>query len=157
MAAASVAPVVSLNHIEPGFTFPIEEGTEKILVVPAASSQATQGQGSKSTLDISVSAFDGALSARPNTILLGAMSDRRLRVRKAIPLGVSVEDGHVVVSWNDTNEFACGPSTGDAIDEFSKTIAELFFDLNDQSIPLGKDLTRVRDILNEHIEKVQVR
>jgi hypothetical protein len=94
---------------------------------------------------------------RPTSLLLGTVADRRLRMRKAIPLGVSVEDGHVVVSWDDTNEFACGASTGDAIDEFSKTIAELFFDLNDQSIPLGKDLARVRDILNEHIEKVQIR
>jgi hypothetical protein len=70
-------------------------------------------------------------------------------------LNVSVEEGHVVVSWSDADEFAYGASTGDAIEELSKTIGELYFDLNDQSVPLGKDLARVRDVLNDHIEKVR--
>jgi len=96
-------------------------------------------------------------SARPNSVLLGTVADRRLRVRKAIPLDVSAEEGNVIVSWGATDEFACGASMGDAIEEFSKTIGELFFDLNDQSIPLGRDLARVRDILNEHIEQVIIR
>ena len=88
-------------------------------------------------------------------MLFRSVSDRRLRVRKAIPLNVSVEEGHVVVSWSDADEFAYGASTGDAIEELSKTIGELYFDLNDQSVPLGKDLARVRDVLNDHIEKVR--
>jgi hypothetical protein len=96
-----------------------------------------------------------AASGRPESVLLGTVSDRRLRVRKAIPLNVSVEEGHVVVSWSDADEFAYGASTGDAIEELSKTIGELYFDLNDQSVPLGKDLARVRDVLNDHIEKVR--
>jgi len=95
------------------------------------------------------------ISARPDSVLLGTVMDRRLRVRKAIPLAVSVEEDQVIVSWDDTNEFAYGASTGDAIEEFSKLVGELYFDLNDQSIPLGKDLARVRDILNEYIEKVR--
>ena len=141
MATATVSPVISGALIvkdatdKPEFDVPSSDLPDQIIA--------------------SVKVFTGEnVSARPDTILLGTIADRRLRVRKAIPLSVSTEEGHVVVSWSDADEFAYGATTGDAVDEFSKTISELYFDLNDP-IPLGKDLARVRDVLNLHIEKAR--
>jgi hypothetical protein len=153
MATAATTPVVSLNHVEPGVTF-AQEPKEEFL---PPRTHLEHAEDSRPALDVKVILYTDFSSARPESVMLGSLSDHRLCVRKPIPLDVSAEDGHIIVSWGDADEFACGASTGEALEEFSKTIAELFFDLNDQSIPLGNDLARVRDILNEHIEQVIIR
>ncbi len=91
-------------------------------------------------------------SARPDSILFGTVAHPNLRVSKAIPLGVSTEEGHVIVSWDEVDEFACGQTTSEALDQFSRSIGELYYELNDATVPLGSDLARVRDVLNQHIE-----
>jgi hypothetical protein len=92
------------------------------------------------------------ISARPDSVLLGSVSHPELRVRKAIPLEVSTEEGHVILTWNEADEFTCGKTTGEALDDFSKMISELFFELNDPAVHLGAYLIKVRSVLNEHIE-----
>jgi hypothetical protein len=92
------------------------------------------------------------ISARPDFVLLGSVSHPELRIRKAIPLEVLTEEGHVILTWVEADEFVCGDTTGDALDDFSKMIGELYFELNDPAVRLGENLMKVRAVLNEHIE-----
>ena len=91
-------------------------------------------------------------TARPKSVLFGALVHPDLRLRKAIPLDLTMEEGHVLLSWNDVEEFACGTTMGDALDDFSKTVSELYMELNDKAVRLGADLEKVRLILDEYIE-----
>jgi len=92
-------------------------------------------------------------SARPKSVLFAALAHPKLRLRKPIPLQVSVQEGHVVLNWDEADEFACGANTGEALDDFSKTLSGLYFDLNDPKIRLGENLEKVRRILDEYIEQ----
>jgi hypothetical protein len=89
-------------------------------------------------------------SARPDHLLLGTVGDDRLRVLKPIPLDVSVEDVHVVVSWTEVDEFGSGDTLSQAIDDFSASLLQLRDHLL-QAVSLGPDLQRVQSIVNEYV------
>lgn len=105
--------------------------------------------------ELVIDLFANNESARPDSLLFGAVARPGLRVRKPIPLTVSQEQDNVVVSWDDADEFACGKTTGEALAEFSKNIGDLYVELNDSTVRLGKDLARVRDIMNQYIESYE--
>jgi hypothetical protein len=154
MATAAIAPLVTGEILESGVTLlPDTDKGERIVPSPAG-----ERQGEKIPVEFTQSTtlmvrFVAEVpSARPDSVLFGALVNPKLRLRKAIPLEVSVEEGQVVLSWNETGEFACGSSMSEALDDFSKTLSELYTELNSPDVLLGTDLQRVRHILDDYIE-----
>jgi len=90
-------------------------------------------------------------SARPDSVLFGALSNPKFRLAKPIHLSVTTEEGHVILTWPDADEFACGETMGEALDEFAKSIADLYVELNEPGLNLGTELQNVRELLNQHI------
>jgi len=105
-----------------------------------------------SNVSISVELIDSdhMPSARPEHLLLGALGDPRLKVLNPIPLCVSVEDSHVVVSWPATEEFGTGATMSAALDDFAASVRELVHRLN-ETTDLGPDLANVKQHLSEYI------
>jgi hypothetical protein len=90
-------------------------------------------------------------NARPARLLFGAVKQPTWRLRKPIPLDVSTEDTHVVVTWADIDEFGYGSTMGAAADDFGRALGELYERLQ-ESEQLGPDLLRVKQILSQYIE-----
>jgi hypothetical protein len=95
--------------------------------------------------------FDASYPARPSSVLFGALADPTLRLRKAIPLDLSVEDSAVVLTWGGIDEFGVGQSMGEALDDFGVALVELYHRLH-EPVQLGPDLENVKRILDEYIE-----
>lgn len=86
----------------------------------------------------------------PRTVNFGSLKDPRLQVLKPIPLAVSVEEGHVVVTWDAADEFGTGETLTGAVEDFAASLRQLYHHLhNDPN--LGPDLTCVRRSLEEYI------
>jgi hypothetical protein len=90
-------------------------------------------------------------SARPDRVLFGAFNDPMFRLQKAIPLDVTVEEGHVVVNWAAVDEFGSGATLSAAIDDFAYALRALYRYLNSVK-ELGPDLANVKHVLGEHIK-----
>lgn len=154
MATAEVAPVTTGTQGPSGVNFPIGEisPAQKIVspVVPEMGTPieiAVEAKGAK----VSVTILDEIPTARPKTVLFAGNLGMDLRLLKAIPLEVSVEEGQVVLTWSETDDFACGDNTGEALDHFGQSIRELYSHLHDPHVVLGADLLRVRDVLDRYI------
>jgi hypothetical protein len=131
-------------QFEPGISTP---GLTAPQVLP--SEQLEQGQASGS---LSVIFLSGALNPRPDVVKFAALRDPRLRVVKAIPLDVSVEESHFVVSWPETHEFGTGDTLSGALDDFAGSVRELYHELFSPNANLGPDLEKVRQTLAEYIQ-----
>jgi hypothetical protein len=90
-------------------------------------------------------------TARPSKVLFGALNDPEYRLRQPIPLEVSIEEAHVVVSWADVEEFGTGENLSAAIFDFAYALRQLHRYLL-KNAELGPDLARIRQILGEYIE-----
>jgi hypothetical protein len=160
MATAEIAPIISGEKLAPGVQTLVSEAEIKKgphLIAPAAmplKSEEIPVQFTQAP-KVTVTLVAEIPSARPKSVLFAALVHPKLRLRKPIPLEVSVQEGHVVLNWNEAEEFACGATTGEALDDFSKTVSGLYFDLNDPKVRLGENLEKVRRILNEYIEPRQ--
>jgi hypothetical protein len=131
-------------QFEPGISTPVLTAPQ---VLP--SEQLKQGPAHGS---LSVVFLSGALNPRPDVVKFAAVRDPRLRVVKAIPLDVSVEESHFVVSWPETNEFGTGDTLSGALDDFAASVRELYHELFSPNANLGPDLERVRQTLAEYIQ-----
>lgn len=158
-ATAEIPPVVSAERLRPGSTLThAERKTEPFLIPGAAAVKGAPAEAkiravfTQSPPSVTVTTIAEIPSARPQAVLFGALANPYLRLRKPIPLAVSEQDGHVVLTWEATDEFACGANMGEAMDDFAKTVSELFTELNSADVKLGEDLKQVRVILNEYIE-----
>jgi hypothetical protein len=158
MATAEITPVVSAEMLESGATLADSQKKEETFVISSAVEHkreqvsAISVEFTQSPPSVTVRTLAEVPSARPQSVLFGALVHPKLRLRKPIPLELSVEEGNVVLSWIAADEFACGATMGEALDEFSKTVSELYVELNDNNVRLGADLERVRRILDEYIE-----
>ena len=159
MAAAEIAPVVSAEMLASGTTLANTEKKQDPFVIPlGAQIEPVKGASeiavefTQSPPSVRVNIVADVPSARMQSVKFGALTDPRLRLRKPIPLEVSEEEGHVVLSWEAASEFSCGATMGDALDDFSKTVSELYRELNDKNVRLGSDLERVRRLLDDYIE-----
>lgn len=159
MATAEIAPVVSAEMLTFGVTLANTEKKQDPFVIPLGE-QAEHIEGAseisaeftQSPPSVKVTILADVPSARLESVLFGAFIHPDLRLLKPIPLEVSEEEGHVVLNWEEASEFAYGTSMGDALDDFSKTVSELYVELNDKNVRLGADLERVRRILDNYIE-----
>lgn len=89
--------------------------------------------------------------AMPSRILLGTLSAPGHRVVKAIPVNLSLEEGMVVASWRDADEFGTGASMSSALEDLGRTVAELYESLDADKDRLGPDLVRIRGLLHEYV------
>jgi hypothetical protein len=159
MATAEIAPVVSAEMLKSGVTLANTEKRQEpfstLLTVDSGHGKKASEMSVKFTQSppsITITALVEVPSARPQSVLFGALVHPTLRLRKPIPLNVSVEEGQVVLSWNETEEFAYGTTVGEALDDFSKTLSGLYAELHSPDVRLGADLDRVRRILEDYIE-----
>jgi hypothetical protein len=160
MATAEIAPVVSVEMLKPGITLTNTEKEQEPFVIPlGAQAKPVEGASeitvefTQSPPSVTVKVVEEVPSARMESVLFGALTHPELRLRRPIPLEISEEEGHVVLNWEATSEFSCGTSMGDALDDFSKTVSELYFELNNTNVRLGDDLEGVRRILDDYIER----
>ncbi len=103
-----------------------------------------------STLEVYVPKAKRDISMRPKKLLFGAISDPRLRVKLPIPVDISGKKGAVVTHWSDIGEFGYGPHMSAALDDFGKTVSELYWSLDSREGDLGDDLKKVLSILRHH-------
>ena len=85
-------------------------------------------------------------------LAFGLIRDPRLRIKKPIPIALSVEGDTTVVAWTEAEEFGYGSNRAEAIEDFTRTIAQLFVTLTREESSLGDDLKAVLGLLREHIE-----
>jgi len=164
MATAEIAPVVSSPATQgpPGVSTTLpepevrEHGSPQEIVLPAMLPDKTtieiavEAKGAK----LSVTLLDKIPSARPEKVVLFAGGlGPNLRLLKAIPLEVSVEEEQIVLTWAETNDFACGDNTGEALEHFGQSIRELYEHLHAHGVALGVDLLRVRDVLDRYVTR----
>lgn len=145
--AATINPIPSLADYEVsrvgGVLIPLEE----VVVLPQEAGVVHEKKPA------SVILISGpAPSARPQSVLFGALADPGLRLRKAIPLQVCADDAHVTLTWQEIDEFGCGSSTTEALDDFAQSVRELYHHLHANEVKLGADLERVKGVLDNYIE-----
>jgi hypothetical protein len=97
--------------------------------------------------------FTDRVEFLPRHVQFGMLRHPRLAVQKPIPLEVTRTDRTVVATWDTVNEFGYGETWSEAVEDFSKTIAELFISLESQEAQLSADLKNVLAVLREHISK----
>lgn len=167
MATAEIAPVISTPATQgpPGATgaYPDPEVGENLptpifeIGLPASNKAieiAVQAEGVK----LSVTLLDEIPSARPDkSIKFAGSLGPNLRLLRPIPLDVSFEEneGQVVLTWSETDDFSCGATTGEALEQFGRSIRELYDYLHASDVALGADLLRVRDVLDRYIASRQ--
>jgi hypothetical protein len=162
MATAEIAPVVSsATQGPPGVSTAFDDSVvgnghplQGVVLSPvpvgmgATVEIAVEAEGAK----LSVTLVDEVPSARPGkSVLFAGRLGPDLRLLKPIPLDVSLEEGQVVLTWAETDDFACGDNTGEALDHFGQSIRELYEHLHADEVALGVDLLRVRDVLDRYI------
>jgi hypothetical protein len=91
-------------------------------------------------------------SRRSGRINFGVATDPRLRLKRPIRLVISRKKGVVIAISEDLKEFGTGLTMSDALDDFSKGLARLFFRLSDDSTRLGPDLIRLKEKVDRYLE-----
>lgn len=95
-------------------------------------------------------------SEPPTKILFGAIVDPRLRVKTSIPIDISRAQEAVVAYSPELEEFGYGPSLSEALDDFGKTICELYFSLEGKEEKLGDSLKKLLAVLRTYLEPRRV-
>jgi hypothetical protein len=88
-------------------------------------------------------------------ILFAPNIDGRLRITEPFVVAVERREGVVTARIEDIGEFGYGSSSGEALYDLGKTLAELYFSLRDSADHLSDDLRAVWLELNEHIQPRQ--
>ena len=87
----------------------------------------------------------------PENVQFGLIRHPRLLVTRAIPVNVH-RDGEVyVASWDQAEEFGYGSTRSDALEDFGKTIAQLFITLERETDTLGAHLQETLELLRAHL------
>lgn len=85
-------------------------------------------------------------------VLFGAISDPMIRVKSPIPLRISREGDTVAVFSPDLEEFGYGQTLSDALDDFAKTVRELYLSLTPRPERLSDYLQGVLEKLQRFVE-----
>lgn len=91
--------------------------------------------------------------AIPSEVLLGSLRDGRLRVYSPIKVRFTTEGKHIIAEAVELNEFGFGENPSVALIDLQRTIAELYFTLEEEQDHLGKDLQNVWAEIQEKIRK----
>lgn len=86
---------------------------------------------------------------------LGALRDGRLRVIQPFRVRFSQIECHAIAEAPEVDEFGFGRTQSEALIDLQRTLAALYFMLNEEQQQLGPDLERVWGILREKIRLIQ--
>lgn len=86
-------------------------------------------------------------------MLLGAIHDPRLRVKRAIPVEITRKGKTVTAYCANLEEFGYGLNVSASLEDLAKTLSELYFSLEEQPENLGRDLAIIRSRLAEYLER----
>src|SRR5947209_918701 len=81
--------------------------------------------------------------------------DPRLKIMKPFTVRVERSDNTTAALAEEIEEFGYGDNTSEALHDLSKTIAELYFSLEDRAAHLGPDLQAMQAKLDQHIRRVR--
>jgi hypothetical protein len=146
--AAATAPLVEAEVTPPGASTPPEQGQ----VLPHEKVPARCFAVPVESHLLQPETVNEVPEGRPRELLFGALINPLLRMRRAIPLEVATEQAGVVVSWREIEEFGYGETMSVAVEDFSHTLVELYFRLNDPTARLSPDLENVKRVLASYIE-----
>ena len=90
----------------------------------------------------------------PPKFLLGHLRDSRLRVIEPFMATWTVEGRSVIIEAPEINEYGEGDTVDEAIKDLQASIAELFFELDDERDHLGTELRRVYDTLTRKLHRI---
>jgi predicted RNase H-like HicB family nuclease len=93
----------------------------------------------------------------PRTMLLGSLSDPRVRVTRPIPVEITRAEGSVVASVPEFEEFGQGDTSSEALQDLSRSLAELFLSLRQDQERLGSDLHRLLGRLQSYLAFVALK
>jgi len=92
--------------------------------------------------------------ALPETMLLGALRDPRLRLAVPLTITFESENDDIIAHCEDLEEFGFGKHLTEAIEDLQAAIAELYFTLKQENNRLGSNLKRIWGSLRQKIKEV---
>jgi hypothetical protein len=87
----------------------------------------------------------------PSVVQFGLIHDPRLQIVRAIPVNIRREGVTYVASWDEADEFGYGENRAEALDDFGRTISQLFITLNREKDTLGPSLLETLMLLQKHL------
>jgi len=149
MATAGTTPTIESANLfdQPGISFTKHSNLDVL------QSQARGHVLPKSNVHAEFLSVAALPNARPERVLLGTIADPDLRVVRAIPLDVSVEDCAVLVSWTEIDEFGSGATMSEAIEDFSHSLREIYHRLNESGVRLGPDLISIKATIGQYVQR----
>ena len=89
--------------------------------------------------------------ATPAVLTLASLHHPRLRLQIPLSLRIERENGHVTAWSDDLEEIGYGPTLGAALDDFQRTVVELYESLHAAQELLGPDMARLWRVMQLHI------
>ena len=88
----------------------------------------------------------------PQTLLYGAVPDRRFSFIKPVQLVLSVEGKAIIAHSPALQVFGYGGNVTEALDDFGKTLGELHLSLRKEKGRLNEALAQQLDLVEEHLK-----
>src|ERR1700733_9521647 len=92
-------------------------------------------------------------SRAPSRIQFGMLRNRALKMIAPITLELERKGATVVARWNEAEEFGYGRNISEAVDDFGRTLEELYFSLKEKEDVLSDDLLRLSNLLRIRIRE----
>lgn len=91
----------------------------------------------------------------PLELMFGGPLDRGVRAKRPLPVQISRESGTYVVNCEAIEQFGYGSDMSEALDDFGKTVAEMFLYLSEESKAdrLGDELAHRYEVLQQYLER----
>jgi len=90
----------------------------------------------------------------PETMLLGALRDPRLRLLAPLTISLERENDYIVAYCEELEEFGFGTHLTEAIEDLQVAIAEVYLTLKEEKDRLGSDLSALLDTYYKKIKEV---
>lgn len=92
-------------------------------------------------------------TATPSILTLGSLHHPRLRLRAPLTLRIERENEHVT-AWNhDLEEIGYGSTLVGAVEDFQRTVIELYESLQAEQERLGSDMARLWRKVQQHVDE----
>ncbi len=93
----------------------------------------------------------------PVLMLYGGRLDWRLRTARPFPVRIYKENDTYVVQCEEIEQFGYGSDMSEALDDFGKTVSEMYFYLADESGNLTDSMSERFSVLSRFIEHLDMK